>query len=698
MVYAYKDYGDIPPVLQSEQVQQLIDRILRSQTLGGTPQLEWIMHKDVLEKLVEVHRSKCAYCEQKISIVDSSVFLTYYRPYSQYYWLAYEWSNMLPVCKACYLYTEHDFPVENEHLHRVKTPPESRQDWLPTGIPFLKEKPLLLNPEMDKPEKYLIFNPDGYIEAIEQNSRAINTIEAYQLNKGQVVVARKKKIELLFTRFEKAITTFKRFDADNSPNQKAMDEYFIPIFNDLVEMSKPEAEFSLLGRSMLYQFNTFFSDKLYKPKDRKILRNAYHIYMKSTFPSWEAPVKSVKKEEEEVKKKIILEGISIDNVKCFNQIAINFPSLKQQGNSVLITGTNGNGKSTILQLLALGLTGLHRPPVAYGWTDVIKSKEEEAGFSILLDAYGDAYSFDFDIDLHDRISCNTHHDYYNALLSKIFILGYGTGRKRYATKGSQYRSFEPIASLFGDNSFLKTMNDERTSNYVTEQFTQIKVIINQILKGADDHSSIQLSGYVGKVFYFETPTGKASVYSMSDGFQTIFAWIFDMLIRLIEAAYNIEKLHEIYGVVLIDELDMHLNLSWQRNFLPVLESLFPNIQFIVTTQSPFTVQSVKHNHITMLSLEGNQVIAQPLIHEGKAWAWTTHEIMLRMINHDMDISNVMQAKLKEIQNAFQVKEMKTFKKLTKELNEALPQDSPYRNYLNSLVSPSHTDKSPMFDA
>lgn len=688
MVYAYKDYGDIPPVLQSEQVKELIDRILRSQTLGGTPQLEWIMHKDVLGKLLEIHRSKCAYCEQKISISNSSVFLTYYRPYAQYYWLAYEWSNMLPVCKACYLYAEHDFPVENEQHHRVSSPPKLRQDWLPNGIPFLKEKPLLLNPEMDKPEKYLVFNPEGYLEAIEQNSRAINTIAAYQLNKGQVVVARKKKIEAFFIRFEKAILTFKRFDADNSPSPKAMDEYFIPIFEDLVSMSNPEAEFSLLGKSMLYDFDTFFCDRLYKPKDRKILRNAYQIFMKDKFSSWKAPAKKVQKEVEKVKKKIILEGISIDNIKCFNQLTINFTSTKDKGNSVLITGTNGNGKSTILQLLALGLTGLHRPPVAYGWTDVIKSKNKEANFSILLAVFGERHTFDFDIDQHDCISCNTHRDYYDAMLSKILILGYGTGRKRYAEKGTQYRSFEAIASLFGENAFLKTMNDERTTNHVNEHFGQIKSIINRILEGASQNASIQLSGYVGKVFYFDTPTGKASVYSMSDGFQTIFAWIFDMLIRLIEAAYDIKKLDEIYGVVLIDELDMHLNLNWQRNFLPILEELFPNIQFIVTTQSPFTVQSVKHNHITMLTLEDDQVIAQPLIHEGKAWAWTTNEIMLRMINHNMDISDVLQQKLTQIQLASKQNDIETFEKLSKELNEALPENSPYRNYLKPYLSPT----------
>lgn len=49
------------------------------------------------------------------------------------------------------------------------------------------------------------------------------------------------------------------------------------------------------------------------------------------------------------------------------------------------------------------------------------------------------------------------------------------------------------------------------------------------------------------------------------------------------------------GVVLIDEIDLHLHPKWQKKILPVLMDLFPKIQFVVTTHSPFVVQSVGRN-------------------------------------------------------------------------------------------------------
>ncbi len=57
------------------------------------------------------------------------------------------------------------------------------------------------------------------------------------------------------------------------------------------------------------------------------------------------------------------------------------------------------------------------------------------------------------------------------------------------------------------------------------------------------------------------------------------------------------------GVVLIDEIDMHLHPKWQRTVIQSLKETFPNIQFIITTHSPFIVQSLSADEI--INLDGN---------------------------------------------------------------------------------------------
>ena len=58
--------------------------------------------------------------------------------------------------------------------------------------------------------------------------------------------------------------------------------------------------------------------------------------------------------------------------------------------------------------------------------------------------------------------------------------------------------------------------------------------------------------------------------------------------------------HETSGVVLIDELDLHLHPRWQRHVVGDLRRAFPRLQFIVTTHSPFIVQSMKPEEVLSL--------------------------------------------------------------------------------------------------
>lgn len=76
-----------------------------------------------------------------------------------------------------------------------------------------------------------------------------------------------------------------------------------------------------------------------------------------------------------------------------------------------------------------------------------------------------------------------------------------------------------------------------------------------------------------------------SLDQLSDGEKYTLAWIGDLAHRLALANPQLENPLEGDGIVLIDELEQHLSPSWQRKILPTLEKTFPNIQFLITTQS-----------------------------------------------------------------------------------------------------------------
>lgn len=93
---------------------------------------------------------------------------------------------------------------------------------------------------------------------------------------------------------------------------------------------------------------------------------------------------------------------------------------------------------------------------------------------------------------------------------------------------------------------------------------------------------------------------------LSDGEKTYIALIGDLCKKLVLANPNIENPLHGEGIVLIDELDLHLHPNWQKDIASRLTTVFPNIQFIVTTHSPIVVTNVKSECLRILdNIDGN---------------------------------------------------------------------------------------------
>ncbi|EFB7488418.1 TPA: AAA family ATPase, partial [Escherichia coli] len=91
-----------------------------------------------------------------------------------------------------------------------------------------------------------------------------------------------------------------------------------------------------------------------------------------------------------------------------------------------------------------------------------------------------------------------------------------------------------------------------------------------------------------------------SVLQLSQGEKTILALIADIARRLTLLNPNSVNPLDGTGIVLIDEIDLHLHPSWQQNIIPRLEKTFKNIQFIVTTHSPQVCHTIDSQNIWLL--------------------------------------------------------------------------------------------------
>ena len=134
----------------------------------------------------------------------------------------------------------------------------------------------------------------------------------------------------------------------------------------------------------------------------------------------------------------------------------------------------------------------------------------------------------------------------------------------------------------------------------SERVFKIIDSINKDLKALFEDDSIRMDFDLDKLKIFLLQDNKQpfGLDQLSSGFSSILAIYTDLLIKA-----ELDKInkHEMKGIVLIDEIDAHLHVTLQKKVFSFFASSFPNMQFIVSTHSPFVIQSVSDAIVFNLS-------------------------------------------------------------------------------------------------
>ncbi len=178
--------------------------------------------------------------------------------------------------------------------------------------------------------------------------------------------------------------------------------------------------------------------------------------------------------------------------------------------------------------------------------------------------------------------------------------------------------FEEGAALYDCESWLKELDRKATKSQQNSPqrrtLAEVKQLIVQLLPGVDE---IRLEDEVK----FMWRGDKVNLSQLSDGYRSMFALAVDLL-RWLELLRppQVKRLNEVGGVVLIDEIDAHLHPKWQREAGFLLTKIFPNLQFIVATHSPFVAMAAGEGALTLLEKEGDQVYANQDVPYIRGWA------------------------------------------------------------------------------
>ncbi len=297
-------FNDRKSLLYASPPQALIDAEDDWQIIARTPVNKKLIKRKVYKGTIrengrDVHKirdilciiyhNKCAYCEA----INCEPDVEHYRPqkgvteskvHSGYYWLCYEWSNLIPSCADCNRPPGkgNKFPIMGVH--------ETKPYFLPSGeldkdkcradkSPLINEKPYLLHPEIDDCKQFFKFHADGRIEGIDSEGRGEATWKICNLNLETLLMARQSVLDD-FVENIKILIVARRRNLLKTTNdfESALKLYF----KKLDKLTQPNQAFSLIATYAREHFDEMIISLIKGDSYQNIISQAHKKYLNGT--------------------------------------------------------------------------------------------------------------------------------------------------------------------------------------------------------------------------------------------------------------------------------------------------------------------------------------------------------------------------------------------------------------------------------
>ena len=307
---------------------------------------------------------------------------------------------------------------------------------------------------------------------------------------------------------------------------------------------------------------------------------------------------------------VYIKTIMIDKVRHLNGITI--PIADQGKKHLILTGKNGSGKTSLLQALSKHLSFLTQGDIHV----IEKSISENEHNKEYLENEKAGLTLEFNTSLN---GFQTHFS------EGEFILAYYEATRKFDAIIPKHVEKVALKDNYGisespRNEFVKYILDLKMTEALAmtsgkkeraEQIRKWFENFEKLLKQIFNDDSVQLM-FDEETFAFTLHQDGREPFDfkqLSDGFAAILDIVVDIMVRM-EKHLNGRLTFDLPGIVLIDEIETHLHLELQKNVLSFLTSVFPNIQFIVSTHSPFILSSA--NNAVIYDLENKTLVENGL--------------------------------------------------------------------------------------
>ncbi|WP_322937862.1 AAA family ATPase [Nocardioides bizhenqiangii] len=502
--------------------------------------------KDVVAALRALFFDKCAYCESAVDRDDRVP--SRHRPPEEaaqldgtvsrdhYWWMAYDWENLYLVCPTCRSNKGRLFPTNSG---RVRA--ENRA-W----VDLILEQALLIDPCFHDPTEDLGYRHDGTMQGL--TPRGTTTIDVLGLNRPDLVEAR----------------------------AAAASEVWEAI--DRLPVSKREGTLPAAVTKLVADRKPYLGIRRWAldNHDREGIRP-------------EGAQANVQPVAPPSLSRARLRAVTITNFRAIRDTSVEFPEPRSEEEPwLLLLGENGVGKSTLLKAVALALVDdeTRRRLVPDASTCVRRGARR--GRVRLEFTDGSVVEMRFRQDSGEfEVEGTT---------PPLVVLGYGPTRLPPQANHVP----PPFARVDVDNLFdpFSPLSDAEkwladADAVPTRQFNLHATSLKALLPMTPED---RLSRRNGRLYATSHGTS-AQLEEMSDGFRSVIAMAADITMQLSSAW---ESLSSAEGLLLLDEIEVHLHPQWRWSIVSMLRTVFPRLRVIATTHDPLCLQQTRSGEVMLL--------------------------------------------------------------------------------------------------